>query len=350
MQKHSYRTIRAEIEQEIWHQGYLFYGEEKYLIDQLTDMIVKKFVQPEMHDIDYIELKIDTVISDNDLDRIKQELQTPAFLSERKVIIVENSKLFSTAEKGKSEEQKKLVDKLSEILKILNPYSCLIFVEENIDARKKSLFKMLNENDLVVVEVQKEQFNVLRQWIQALAQQANKGITKQAADALIDRCDSSMFEIKQEMHKVILYAQYGQEPGIDIEMIDLVCRPDINGNIFQLTEAIARGQAKEALRLLNVLLMSKEPLPLIRFMFTRHIKQLICAKELQNEKALVKKAKVHPYAAKKLMQQIYSLKMGDLEFLYRLCFESDWQVKRGYMEDRLAFETLLIKSSLTFAN
>lgn len=350
MQKLNYRNIRSEMKQENWHQGYLFYGEEKYLINQLIDMIISKFIPAEMQDIDLIRIKIDSMITSQDLLRIKQELQTPAFLSERKVIIVENSHLFSTAEKGKNEEQKKNIAEFEEILSLLNPYCCLVFIEEGIDARKKSLLNNLEKNDLILVEIQKEEFNVLLQWIQAQAQKSNLKITKEAAEALIGRCESSMTEIRQEMYKVILYAQNAEKSGIDLNMINFVCRPDINGNIFQLTEAIARGRAKEALRLLNILLMNKEPLPLIRFMFNRHIKQLICAKELQNERDLIKQAKIHPYAAKKLMQQINSLKMSDLEFLYHQSFLSDWQVKKGLMEDRLSFETLLIKSSLTFAN
>lgn len=346
---YNFRTCRQEMLQDIWHAGYLIYGPESFLIKQVIDEIVERFVAQEMRDVDLIKIPVDKNLTEDHLDRIKQELQTPAFLSERKIIIVEESGIFSRARKGQANLHKERIKQFEEVLSFMNQNTCLIMREETIDGRRKKLLRSWQEADGIQIEIQHEDLSVLRKWLQAKAQKKNLRLTQEAADSVIDRCDSQMAEIDKEFAKVLLYAEYADLSGIDINTIEYLCKADLRGSVFNLTDAVAAGNTKQALDLLNTLLMLKEPLPLIRFMFNRHIKQLICAKELMNKNQIIKKVGVYPFVAGRLMNQAKKLNMADLEYLYRLCFESDWQVKKGEMSDRLSFEILLIESALTFA-
>lgn len=338
------------MQEDIWHAGYLMYGPESFLIRQLIDKLMERFVEPQMRDIDLVKISIGKNFMKEHIDRIKQELQTPAFLSERKVILVEQSGIFSKAPKGQAEVYKERLDQfIKEVLPLMNQDTCLIMHEASIDGRRKKILNKWLEVDGIQIDVQREELPVLRKWLQAKAQQASLKVTIDAADSLIDRCDSDMTQIDKEFSKALLYAEYANSKGIDIDLIEYVCKSDLRGTVFNLTDAVSAGNTAKALQLLNTLLMLKEPLPLIRYMFNRHIKQLICAKELKKEKQIVNKVGVYPFVAKRLINQANRLSIDDLEFLYRLCFESDWQVKRGDMSDRLSFETLLIESGLTFA-
>ncbi|HHT24593.1 MAG TPA: DNA polymerase III subunit delta [Clostridiaceae bacterium] len=350
MTKYNFRTIKKEIDQGIWHQGYLIYGEEKYLIKQIIDLICRRFVAAQMQDIDLVKIAIGSQLSDADIERIKQELKTPPFMSERKVILIENTRIFARAVQGQSEVHKKNQEEFSRIFPLLNPGSCLIIHEATVDGRLKKILQNWFEAGGVQVEIGREEINVLRHWLQAKAQQKKLGLTVEAADNLIDRCESDMTQIEQEFSKALLYAEYAGLKGIDLATIDLVCKSDVRGTVFDLTDAVSAGKTDQALKLLDTLLVLKEPLPLIRFMFTRHIKQLICAKELGNEQLLIKKIGVYPFVARRLLKQARNMSLDNLEHFYRLAFESDWKVKRGHMTDRLSFETLLIEASLTFAS
>ncbi|HHU52497.1 MAG TPA: DNA polymerase III subunit delta [Clostridiaceae bacterium] len=349
MTKYNFRTIKQEIDQNIWHNGYLIYGEEYYLIKQIIALICNRFVEPQMQDIDLVKINAGLKLSAEDIERVKQELQTPPFMSERKVILLEKTGYFSRAEQGKVEERKKKQEELSQIFSLLNSGSCLILYEENVDGRLKKKLKSWLESGGVQVEIGREEISVLRHWLQVKAQQKRIGLTYEAADNLIDRCESDMTQLEQEFSKVLLYAEYAGLAGIDLATIDLVCKSDLRGTVFDLTDAVSAGQTDKALNLLDTLLILKEPLPLIRFMFARHIKQLICAKELGNEQLLIKKIGVYPFVARRLIKQARNMSIEKLEHFYRLAFESDWKVKRGHMTDRLSFETLLIEASLTFA-
>lgn len=343
-----FRKSKQEMKDGLFHQGYLIYGDEKYLIQQLVQQIISRFVAQEMQNIDVIRFKFDRLIEIAQIDRIKQEIQTPAFLSERKIILLENPGIFGKTEKGNSDRQEEVTVQFAEVFSLLNPYSCLIILEESIDNRRKKLLAKWSEADGSIIEVKKEDLNVLCQWVQALAQKKHLRITGQAAESLIDRCDADMMQIEQELSKVLLFAEYLQADGIDLQMIDNVCRADLRGNIFDLTDAISAGNTQRALLVFETLLTQKEPLPLIRYMLTRHIRQLICAKELQNAKVLAQTLKIYPSIAGRLLKQTTNLEIEQLEDLFRLTFLSDWKVKKGLMTDRLSFETLLIESCLAF--
>ncbi len=344
----NYRLVKQEINNNNFHHAYLFYGEEKYLITQLVHQLVNHFVSKEMQDVDLIKLKMDKLIDQSQIERIKQEVQTPAFLSERKVILVENPQIFQKSDKGNSEKHKEMITQFESIFPLLNQYCCLIITENSIDNRRKKLLEKWSDADGLIAEVNKEDLSVLRQWLQVLAQKKELRITREAAEGLIDRCEADMAQIEKEFSKVLLYAQYIKAEGIDIEMIDEVCKADLRGNIFDLTDAMSAGNSKKALTILDTLLAQKEPLPLIRYMYSRHLKQLLCAKELGNDKELVKVLKLYPSIAKRLIGQSRHLKIEELEYLFSLTFQSDWKVKKGMMNDRLSFETLLIESCLVF--
>lgn len=344
MKIYNFRTSKQEMDQGAWHQGYLFYGPEKYLVRQLVEKLQKAFIADGMEDLDLVKIRPDGDLKKTDLERVKQELATPAFLSKRKLVIMENTGLFDKVEKNRN-----LADDFLAIIGDLNPGSCLVLVEEQIDGRRKKLLKAWADHDGAQVEVKQEDAKVLLGWLQVKAQQKKLGLSRQAGESLIDRCDSDMGQLDLEMTKALLYAEYAGLKGIDVNLINLVCRDDLHGRIFDLTDAIAAGMAKKSLDLLDILLQLKEPLPLIRFMLNRQLKQLICAKEVGQASALTRQLKVQPFVAKRLLGQARKLKLADLEYLYRLSFLSDWQVKQGKMADDLAFESLIIEACLYFS-
>ena len=78
---------------------YLFYGDERYLIEETVKKIKKSFDNLQKG-INYIE------ISENNITDIIQNLETPAFGFNKKLIIVRNSGLFKKDTKSGSMGQK----------------------------------------------------------------------------------------------------------------------------------------------------------------------------------------------------------------------------------------------------
>jgi DNA polymerase-3 subunit delta len=234
-----------------------------------------------------------------------------------------------------------------ELIKLISDLpdsACLVFVEDKVDKRQKTLINQV-ESKGVLAEIGQEQPSLLRQWVEAECKQRGLMIEPLAAESLVDRCSNSMQILWQEMDKIFLYMAYAQQTRIDRQVIEILSLPDLRGNIFDMTDAISRGQTARALELLDLLLGQKEPAQLIAFMLARHFRQLICAKDLGRSDSLIRELKVMPFVANRLLQQAKALSVERMERIYSLCFETDLAVKTGQLPERIALEILLVSAA-----
>lgn len=122
---------------------YLFYGPEKYLIEEAVKKIKKSFEKLQKG-INYIE------ISENNIIDIISNLETPPFGFDKKLIIVKNSGLFKKDTKlgNISSNREKIEKYLNENFENIKDYNVLIFVED--DALKNlNIYKTILKNGTV---------------------------------------------------------------------------------------------------------------------------------------------------------------------------------------------------------
>ena len=120
---------------------YLLYGEELYLIEVCLNKIKKLFGE-KVQGINYVELDEENLIK-----LLMQEIQTPPFGYEKKLIIVKNSGIFKKETKRKVTGLKELRDELEEYLKKhyneMKDTLILVFVEEGVE--KLNITKQIQE-------------------------------------------------------------------------------------------------------------------------------------------------------------------------------------------------------------
>lgn len=354
----NYAQTKAQLRSEEINDVYLLYGEEDFLIERLVLSIQNLVLSPAAADIDRVRIDAEGYSSRLDFAKLKAEIQTPPFMSKRKLIIVKNSTLFSagssrkssTAANDENDEEEKIggshkerQQELTELLKIVNNQVCLVFVEQKVDKRLKNLLAGVQEIG-IVAEMAQEKPAVLKQWVEAECRQKGISISSEAAESLVERCDQSMRVIWSELEKLFLYTEYAEITKVDVKEIDLISIPDLRGNIFDLTDSISNGNTGRALVLLDTLIRQKQPLQLIQFMFARHFRQLICAAETSQANELTSKLKIMPFVAARLIKQSRQFPLKVLERIYKLCFESDMMVKTGKMNDRLVLESLIVRA------
>ncbi|NLW12214.1 MAG: DNA polymerase III subunit delta [Clostridiaceae bacterium] len=356
----NYAQTKAQLRSDELHDVYLFFGEEDFLIERLVLSIQAMVLAPASADLDRVRLDAEGYSSRLDLDKLKAEIQTPPFMSRRKLIIVKNSTLFTAGSAKKSSisgnddsdndekgtgtgSHKDRQQMLTELLKMVNEQVCLIFVEQKADKRLKSLLSAVQEKG-IIAEMAQEKPAVLKQWVEAECRQKGLSIRSQAAESLVDRCEQSMRVIWSELEKLFLYAEYTGLKTVDEETVALVSLPDLRGNIFDLTDSISSGDTGRALILLDTLVRQRQPLQLIQFMFARHFRQLICAADTGQANELINKLKIMPFVAARLIKQSRQFSIPVMERIYELCFESDMMVKTGKMNDRLVLETMIVRA------
>ncbi|MDO5733679.1 MAG: DNA polymerase III subunit delta [Eubacteriales bacterium] len=340
----SYTDLRRAIEKkEVPNLIFLLY-EEPYLLRQLERLLKAELIQAGAESLDYIELSGQKA-ENLQVDSLRELSQTPAFVSERKLILVKDSGLFRL---GKNNSRgpafrPEVKDLWLELLSALPDSVTVVFRESKIDRRQKNFWQSLEASGAWIVEVKQVDEATLFQWMTAVLAQADLALSRRAAEDISERCNLEMDSIYMEMQKLSAIAQARGLEAVTEELVNEAARPNLNADIFQLLDQLASGRSAEAFKLKKRLLERREPLQLIQFMLARKLRQLLIAKDIASAPALAKRLKVPPFVARKLIQEAKNFKSEDLEAQYRTLFLSDWQVKQGKLSDDIAFDLALLE-------
>lgn len=333
----SYAELAADLKNNQTAPLYVLFGEEDYLIERAVNALTRLLIAPGCHDAD--SYTGDWSSGAGGPDALSEMVRTPPFLSQKRMIIIKNSGLFAARSPDSTEASQKYTALFSGI----PDFCCLIFLEEKIDKRKKALLDAVSQKGMVV-QVDRQSTDALCKWVASSLRKENIRITMEAISSLVDRTEGSMRVLGNEIQKIILYCTGSGLKEVTINEIELICIPDIRGSIFQMTDAIGLRNAGRALSVLDTLISMKEPVPKIRFMLARHLRQLICAKDLGAPERIMTVLKVVPFVARNLSAQARYFQMDELTALYEACASSDFSVKTGQIDDRLSMETLLVSA------
>ena len=323
------QKIANDIKESRFKQVYLLYGEEDYLRKQYRDRLTRALADPEdTMNYHYFEGK------DTAAEKLIDLAETMPFLAERRLIVVENSGFFKSAQ-----------DKLADYLKEIPETTVFVFVEEQVDKRGR-LFKACKDNGYAAeFAVQDEQ--VLRRWILGMIQKEGKQITQRALDDFLERTGSDMANISSELEKLFCYTM--DKEDISSSDVDAVCTRQISNRIFDMIEKVAAKQQRAALDLYYDLIALKEPPMRILFLITRQFNLLYQTKLMRGKgydnKAIGSKLSLAPFIASKYMSQAAKFKTEELRMALEECVAAEESVKTGKMADTLAVELLIVKFS-----
>lgn len=365
-----YQELREAVKAGNVSRLYVLTGEETFLMERFLLILAQNLIRPETAALDQVTISSVRAGSKLTVERIRSEVMTPPFFSSRRLVIVRQSGWFAparTGKKGTDEDESaddpaeddtngsaeeeipvrntaSVTDQLTGLLANLPDSVCLVFCEQKVDKRLKSLMTAVQKAG-TLGEFAREQPAILLQWIEGECKRRSLRIERPAAESLIDRCDSQMQVIWNELSKLFLYAEGKGLNQIDLAVIENLSLPDLRGTIFDLTDAISSGRTAQALTLLDALIAQKQPVQLITFMLARHFRQLIVARTLGAPDQIASRLKVMPFVASRLLNQSRSMPVESLEEQYTACFEADLAVKTGQITDRLALEMLLVSAA-----
>lgn len=329
----SVEILKKQLKEKNIGNLYLFYGPEEYLKKYYLASIEKCLLNPEFISLNRVVLE-DKISINSIVDNCET---LPAF-SERKVVIVKNSGFFKA---------KKRVDieNLAEYFNNIPDHTCLVFYEEEVDKRMK-IAKSVRKNGLVV-EFGFQKPAELVKWVTKVFKLNGKEIDVHGASWLVDNCGHGMTDILNEIKKVLAYLQESRK--VTVEVLEKVCSKSIKTRIFDLTDAIAQKDSTKALKLLNDMIVLKEPLPVIIYMITRQFRHILEMKLLKNEGVSLSEAAskigLTPYAARKVASQADNFTIDRLKTALEKCLEVDTSIKTGKVNDRIATELLITEFS-----
>ena len=320
------KQLNEDIKSGNFKQVYLLYGEERYLRRQYRGRLQKALCsEGDTMNTHFYEGK------DVPVGEIIDLAETLPFLAERRVIFITDSGLFKSGG-----------EKMAEYLSSPNETTIFVFTESEIDKRSKLYKAVTAKGYAAEFAVQDE--NTLKRWIAGTLTKDGKKITEGTVQLLLSKTGTDMDNIQSELEKLICYCM--DKEVITDEDVEAICTTRISNHIFDMINAIADKQQKQALELYYDLLALKEPPMRILFLIARQCNLLLQTKELKSRghdnRTIGAKIGVPPFVVQKYLNQAGKFKTSTLRNAVKKCVEAEEAVKTGRMNDMMSVEILIL--------
>ena len=319
---------------------YLLYGEELFLLENCLKKIKGLFGEC-VKGINYI------LIDEQNVSEIIDDIETPSFGYEKKLIIAKNTGLFKKEGKKKSGDlyklKEKLINYINENLKVIDEAVVLVFTEEEAD-EKSDLFKTIDKCG-VTCKFEFQKPAQIEKRIKEICNAYKVNIDAQTLRYFIECCGTNMQDLINEIRKLIEYA--GENGTIKQEDIDKLSIKKIESVIFDLTDNLGKKDIASALEVLHNLIYEKEPLAKILVTLYNHFKKLYITKmALRVNKELTTSLNLKPnqmFLTTKYKVQSKYFKENELRSILQDLCDLDYNFKSGKIDLQVGMETVLCR-------
>jgi len=307
---------------------YLFYGEERYLIQLYEQRIKKALLLPEdeMMNLDVMQSPQDPLV-------IQTSAETLPFMSERRVVIVKESGAFE-AKPGKLSE-------LVEWMQDLPETTTLVWIESKVDKRSK-MYKTVQKHGYIV-EFKRLAENDLLTWIGQELKQKGIQMDRNTASYFLSLTGNDMVRIQMELEKLTSYAK--EKGMITRPDVDSIVSITIENSIFKLTDHLGNQQPAAAYRIYRQLLQDNEPVQRIFYMMIRQFRLLYKASLMlgADRNAVAKELGVPSFAAGNYQNQARRFGEKRLKELLEKLLEMDVATKTGELDAEEAATLVILQ-------
>ena len=323
------KSLNEDIKTGQFKPAYLLYGEEAYLKKQYKDKLTKAML-PESDTVNYAYYEGKGTNPAELIDLA----ETMPFFADRRLIVVENSGFFKNA-----------TPELADYIKNMPETACFIFVESEVDKRGK-MYKAVKDKGRAV-EMGRQDEKTLLYWLAGMVKKEGKQIKESTARYLVAKTGTDMENLEKEMEKLFSYT-LGQTE-ITVQDVDEICTTQVTNKIFDMVEAVAAKQQKQALDYYYDLLALKEPPMRILYLLARQFKLLMEVKDLSgrgyDKPQIAKTAGLHPFVAGKYIKQCRSFSKEELRSIMEEAANTEEMVKTGRLNDMMSVELFIVKYS-----
>ncbi len=272
------------------------------------------------------------------LDEIIDTLQSPAFGSDKKMVICKNP-YFIKDEKLKlpfTNDLKKLEDYIANP----NPDSeWIIICPKKYYIAKNKLINKIAKNGKVenlLLENENEYYDYGKHLIES----ANIKIEEKAMNILFERCINDICKLEREIAKLALYNQ-----PIDVNLIQKFVSKPLEDDVFELSNALLSKNHKKIMQVYNDLKLLKiEPVYLISLLanqFRLMLQVSILRKQNDKEENIAEILNVHPYRIKLAIKNTQNYSLQDLKNSLIELSDLDSKIKTGELDRYVDFELFL---------
>jgi DNA polymerase III subunit delta len=184
----------------------------------------------------------------------------------------------------------------------------------------------------------------LESWIIKRAKSIGVSITSEAAALLANFIGNQLRLLANELDKLATYV--GNGATITADDVHKLSAHVQEARIFDLTDALAQRNRKQALDILHDLLTDGEPPLKLLSTITTQVRSLLLVKELAQKgmrpPQIATTLGMAPFVASKAAQQVSKFTPAQLEGAYRQLLTTDAALKRSRMAPEMALDLLVV--------
>lgn len=314
---------------------YLFYGEERFLLDNAVKKIKKKFGEM-LQGINYI------IIDESLVDDLIYNIESPAFGYDKKLIIIKNSGLFKKdgRKKAGTPIQEKIARYINENIDVINEAVNLVFIEEEAD--KNVVFEAIEKNGIICNFEELNQIQLIKR-LKAIVTSYKVNVSEDTLKFLIEGSGLNMQFLINELRKLIEFA--GEGGTIHKEDVDKLAIKQIDAIIFDLTDDLGSKKILHAIEVLDGLIYQKEPLQKILVTLYNHFKKLyLCSIAMKTGKDVATSIGLKPnqtFFVSKYKKQANSFKTEEFKKILDELTELDYNSKNGKIDIDVGLRSIL---------
>ena len=332
---------------------YCLFGDEEYMIDYYIKKILNEFMKDGGGEFDCAVFDADSF----DIDLFRDVISSYPIMSDYKIAVLKNADSI----KFKSGEKDEFINILNEYKDGIGDYACVIFKMKSLaepgtgtapvqkGAAKKSglsLTGFLKEN-AELFEFKENPLASLIKWIKKIAASENMEISEENAVYILNRTEMKMYPLKNELDKLIRFAQAENRNAISKEDIDLLISKKTEMEAFELTNAILDKKYAKAVESLEKLKNFKEEPVVILGQIARYFCDLLPVNAAMagssDSFSIAKKTGIHEYKVRLTVNALKRYK-NPADFINKsldLCRECDVRLKSTQLPDYDLLENLL---------
>ena len=330
----TYESLEKNIVEEL-KPIYLLYGEEQYLIDTAIHKIKKKFGEL-VQGINYI------VIDETNVNHLIDNIESPAFGYDKKLIIVKDSGLFKKdgRKKAGTPIQEKVAEYIEKNKDIIEELVILVFCEIEVD--KNIVFEKIDKNGIVCNFEELKPIQLVKK-LKKVCDLYKVNVDESTLNYLLEVSGTSLQNLMNEIRKLIEYA--GENGTITKEAVNLLAVKQIESVIFELTDNLAIRKIDKALEVLDNLIYQKEPLQKILITLYNHFKKIyLCTQAIKYNKDITYALSLKPnqaFLVTKYKKQASYFKGKELRKLLDELVELDYASKAGKIDIDIGLRSIL---------
>lgn len=267
-------------------------------------------------------------VFDTDIEDIRvlhTALNTVPFLVDQKLVILNNPS-----------ESKEMTEKLQAWLEQKSVSVEVLVVDPTIDKRT-SWFKFLQKNTDFNVFEPIDEFS-LKKWVRLRVEERGSTIDESAVTLLIRSAGFDQMSLSMEIDKLCDYTD-----KITSAIVAELVEPTFEDTVFNLLEALFRGEGKTSYKLLNELKSRKtdsfEVISMIGWQVSILI--TIVANRSMPVDQLSKQSKIHPYVLQKNMPLARKLSIQNTKQLLEYVVQAELSIKKDSEKPERALDVLM---------